>query len=95
MEKEKREQKLYTTHCHPGKRPRLIGQPAIINGMREIAYMKEYRIRQAADLLRQTRVSIAEIASQVGYENQSKFASAFRDIMKIAPAEYRKQSSDE
>ena len=59
------------------------------------AYMKEYRIRQAADLLRQTRVSIAEIASQVGYENQSKFASAFRDIMKIAPAEYRKQSSDE
>ena len=59
------------------------------------AYMKEYRIRQAADLLRQTQVSIAEIASQVGYENQSKFASAFRDIMKIAPAEYRKQSSDE
>ena len=59
------------------------------------AYMKEYRIRQAADLLRQTQVSVAEIASQVGYENQSKFASAFRDIMKIAPAEYRKQSSDE
>lgn len=59
------------------------------------AYMKEYRIRQAADLLRQTQVSIAEIAGQVGYENQSKFASVFRDIMKIAPAEYRKQSSDE
>ena len=44
MEKEKREQKLYTTHCHPGKRPRLIGQPAIINGKRAIAYMKEDRL---------------------------------------------------
>jgi len=57
------------------------------------AYMKEYRIRQAAVLLRQTQATIAEIANQVGYENQSKFANAFRDVLKIAPAEYRKQNS--
>lgn len=57
------------------------------------AYMKTYRIKQAALLLRQTQATIAEIASQVGYENQSKFAAAFRDELKIAPAEYRKQNS--
>ncbi|MDO5548061.1 MAG: AraC family transcriptional regulator [Eubacteriales bacterium] len=57
------------------------------------AYMKEYRMKRAAVLLRQTQDTIAEIASQVGYENQSKFATAFRDILKIAPAEYRKQNS--
>ena len=56
-------------------------------------YMKVYRMKQAAALLRQTQATIAEIASQVGYENQSKFATAFRDVMKIAPAEYRKQNS--
>lgn len=56
-------------------------------------YMKEYRIKQAAILLRQTQATIAEIANQVGYENQSKFATAFRDVLKIAPAEYRKQNS--
>lgn len=56
------------------------------------AYMKEYRIRQAAVLLRQTTDSIAEVANQVGYENQSKFATAFRDVMKLAPGEYRKQN---
>ena len=39
-------------------------------------YMKEYRIKQAAILLRQTQATIAEIANQVGYENQSKFATA-------------------
>lgn len=58
-------------------------------------YMKEYRIRQAAVLLRQTQATIAETASQVGYENQSKFATAFRDIMTISPAEYRKQNISE
>lgn len=56
------------------------------------AYMKEYRMKQAAVLLRQTRDSIAEVACNVGYENQSKFAAAFRDVMKISPGEYRKQN---
>lgn len=58
-------------------------------------YMKEYRIRQAAILLRQTRATIAEIANQVGYENQSKFATAFRGVLKISPAEYRKQNASD
>lgn len=58
-------------------------------------YMKEYRMKQAAVLLRQSQATIAEIANQVGYENQSKFATAFRDVMKIAPAEYRKQNIGE
>lgn len=55
-------------------------------------YMKEYRIRQAARLLRETECSIAEIAEQVGYENQSKFTSAFRSVLHLPPATYRKQS---
>lgn len=59
------------------------------------AYMKEYRMKQAAILLRQTQYTIAEIANQMGYENQSKFATAFRDIHKVAPAVYRKQNSSE
>lgn len=58
-------------------------------------YMKEYRMKQAAVLLRQTQDTIAEIANKVGYENQSKFASAFRDVMKIAPVEYRNQNASD
>ena len=49
----------------------------------EVEQSAESRIQQ----------TIAEIANQVGYENQSKFATAFRDVFKIAPAEYRKQNS--
>ena len=58
-------------------------------------YMKEYRIRQAAVLVRQTQATIAEIANKVGYENQSKFATAFRDVLKISPAEYRKENASD
>lgn len=57
------------------------------------AYMKEYRMKRAAALLRQTQDTIAQIAGQVGYENQSKFAAAFRDVLKVSPAEYRRQNS--
>ncbi|AZS14188.1 AraC family transcriptional regulator [Paenibacillus lutimineralis] len=55
------------------------------------AYMKEYRIRQAASLLRETNQSVADIAMSVGYESQSKFGAAFKEMMKITPLEYRKK----
>ncbi len=53
--------------------------------------MKEYRIRKAAQLLRETEDSIAEIAARVGYENQSKFTAAFKELMQTLPTAYRKQ----
>ena len=54
------------------------------------SYMKEYRIRQAMELLRSTNDSIAAIAKGLSYENQGKFTKAFKDIVHIAPTEYRR-----
>jgi len=62
-----------------------------VYGLPLASYMKEYRIKYAAELLRNKTDTIAEIAIAVGYESQSKFTKAFRDIMKILPTEYRKQ----
>ena len=53
-------------------------------------YMKEYRIRQAMKLLRDTNDSIASIAARVGYESQGKFTQAFKDVAMVLPSEYRK-----
>ena len=53
-------------------------------------YMKEYRVRQAMKLLRETDDSIADIANQVGYETQGKFSKAFKDVVQVLPTEYRK-----
>lgn len=41
-------------------------------------------------LLQETSQSIVEIAGQVGYQNASKFAEAFRQVAGATPSEYRK-----
>lgn len=38
-------------------------------------------MNKAGELLASTRLSVAEIAAQVGYLNQSKFASVFKSIL--------------
>ena len=53
------------------------------------SYVKDYRIHAAADLLRQTGLSIAEISEKVGYSNQSKFTESFKQRMGGTPLAYR------
>lgn len=55
------------------------------------AHMKEHRINEAKDLLRHSNKSIAEIAALVGYESQSKFTKAFKELTGSLPKDYRKQ----
>lgn len=54
-------------------------------------YMKDYRIKCAKELLQQNTHSISEIACEVGYENQSKFTEAFKDVTGVLPSAYRNQ----
>lgn len=56
------------------------------------AYIRTYKMRSAAILLRTTDRSVAEIAGAFGYDNSSKFAKAFRDVVGLSPAEYRKKT---
>ena len=58
-------------------------------------YMKEYRIKRAKELLCHSDASVAEIAFAVGYENQSKFTVAFRNITGMLPRDYRKAHTKE
>ncbi len=54
------------------------------------AHLKEHRLEKAAKLLRETDLSVAEVARQVGYESQSKFTAAFKEQYGRLPKEYRK-----
>ena len=58
-------------------------------GMPVGTYMKEYRVKRSMELLRSSELSVSEIAGRVGYESQSKFSSAFRDVAGMLPSEYR------
>lgn len=57
-------------------------------------FMREYRVSYAEKLLRETTVTIADIAEQVGYENQSKFTETFKKHTGMLPVEYRNQKFD-
>lgn len=53
------------------------------------AHMKEHRMERAAKLLRETGLSIAEIAGSVGYDSQSRFTAAFKAHWGKLPKDYR------
>lgn len=54
------------------------------------AFQREYKMQTATKLLVTTKLSIAEIAGMVGYENPNKFSAAFKEIIGQSPSEYRK-----
>ena len=53
------------------------------------AHIKEHRMEKAAKLLRETSLSIAEIAESVGYDSQSRFTAAFKEYSGKLPKDYR------
>ena len=53
-------------------------------------YLKECRINAAKRLLQESDRSVLEIANAVGYENGSKFTSAFKEATGLTPSAYRK-----
>ena len=62
-----------------------------IYGQPIYTYLKDYKIHVSLHLLEETNKNINEIAGILGYDNSSKFASAFKSKMKCTPTEYRKQ----
>lgn len=53
-------------------------------------YIKEQRLEKSKILLKNTELSIANIANQIGYANPSKYANAFKMYTGMTPSEYRK-----
>ena len=63
----------------------------VMFGMPISTYLRRLRISTAKELLAGGTRSIADIASDVGYENQGKFGTVFRQETGITPLEYRRR----
>ncbi len=63
-----------------------------VYGTSVAAHIKKHRIEASAKLLTTTDESISSIAKKVGYESQSKFTTAFKEMYGLLPSEYRKQN---
>lgn len=60
-----------------------------VYGVSVYAYIRTQKMQAAALTLRKSNFTILEVAGKYGYDNGSKFAKAFRDVMGFAPNEYR------
>ena len=62
-------------------------------GMPISMYLHQFRMEESARLIKGGQPPIGQIAEKVGYKNQSKFGSAFKEYFGAAPLEYKRLSS--
>lgn len=60
-----------------------------VYGVSMYSYIRTQKMQSAALLLKKNNCKVIEIAGRFGYDNGSKFAKAFKDIMGVTPNEYR------
>ena len=60
-----------------------------IHGKTPFSYLREVRMDHAAELLREDRFSVIQVANEVGYSNASHFARAFKDQHGLLPKAYQ------
>ena len=63
---------------------------ALHTGETVLAYVQRLRLERAQTLLRHTRMSVLEIANNVGYESPSHLAHVFRRVLGVSPDEWRR-----
>lgn len=63
-------------------------------GLTPLMYLRKTRLNAACKLLRDTSISLAEIAVQCGFNDQTNMTRAFRLELKITPLRYRRRFSE-
>ena len=58
-------------------------------GISPSRYLTGYRIEQAIKLLRDSRLSIGEIAERVGYPDPFHFSKTFKNTVGVSPSQFR------
>ena len=57
-------------------------------------YIQQIKMKHALDLLQNTRLSIAQIAEQIGYQDSGSFIRVFMKHYQITPGEWRLKGKD-
>jgi AraC-like DNA-binding protein len=62
-------------------------------GRPPIEFLKEVRLRRAAQLLEMTDLPVKVVAGSVGYSSRSYFSRAFKELYGTYPANFRARGS--
>jgi AraC family transcriptional regulator len=60
-------------------------------GLSPHAWLRQYRLEQAMDMLRDSDASVVSIAAALGYASQTAFAAAFRRLTGETPSDWRRR----
>ncbi len=63
-------------------------------GMAPLAYLSQWRMHIAYELLTESDESMPDIAKQVGYKSEASFGQAFKKIMGDSPGKVRKKATE-
>lgn len=55
-----------------------------------LQYINNYRLQRAKVMLKDTNLTVTEIATKVGYESSSHFTKSFKDKFLITPSSFKK-----
>ena len=58
-------------------------------GISFVSYLEGVRIQKAQELLRDTDLSVTEVAAATGYASQSYFTKVFKKRVGVTPLQYR------
>jgi AraC-like DNA-binding protein len=64
-----------------------------VSGQAPLEFLTEHRMSKSTHHLK-SDLSIAEIATRVGYDSEISFARAFKRVMKMTPSAFRKGLRD-
>jgi AraC family transcriptional regulator len=60
-------------------------------GLSPHAWLRQHRLEQAMNMLRDTDTSVASVAAELGYASQTAFAAAFRKLTGETPSDWRRR----
>ena len=64
-------------------------------GVPPMQYLAQWRMQLAATLLSSTALGLAEIAERVGYGSEAAFSRAYKRLVGVAPADWRRGKRSE
>ena len=60
-------------------------------GLSPHAWLRQHRLEQAMNMLRDTDASVVSVAAALGYASQTAFAAAFRKLTGETPSDWRRR----
>lgn len=63
-----------------------------LTGQTSRDFIRNLRLKKAAEMLSEKKYAIAELADAVGFQSASSFATAFKDLFGVSPSEYGQQN---